>query len=376
MQRIVFVTRSTGSGGAEKHLADLVDRLDPAAFEVAVVVLGRDPFSGRLAERLRPGLRVVPGPRSGHFVRSWLFFRSLRPEVIVFVDNDFQAFHWRMYLAARLSGARRVVTIEHLIAAKEDSRPASAEGRPGKTRLTTRLPGLVCHATICVSDAVGQRLVEEYGYPTAKTLTRRNGVDLRHFAKDAGKWATPEILAGQEKAPVVVCVAQLVQQKRIDLLIQAMKQVALRFPESRCLIVGRGDCEDRLRAIVTELGLERQVLFAGQTNDVRPFLAASDVFVLPSDREGLPLALLEAMAFGLPCVAAEAGGTGEAIEDGVSGLMVAPRSPEALADAISRLFGDPEERIRMGRNARRLAERQFDIEQSMAGLKSAILGEA
>jgi glycosyltransferase involved in cell wall biosynthesis len=330
----------------------------------------------------------VLGPRSGHFARSWFFFRSLRPEVIVFVDNDFQAFHWRMYLAARLSGARRVVTIEHLIAATADV-GASVHARGGKARwfldrlsglarrrMTTRLPGLVCHLTICVSEAVGYRLVHEYGYPTAKTLTRRNGVDLRHFSKDAREWATPEILVGEETAPIVVCVAQLVQQKRIDLLIQAMKRVAVSFPESRCVIVGRGDCEDRLRVTVKELGLERQVLFAGQTDDVRPYLAASDIFVLPSDREGLPLALLEAMAFGLPCVAAEAGGTGEAIEDGISGLMVTPRSPEALAEAISRLLGDPEERVRMGRSARRLAERQFDIEQSMAGLKSAILGEA
>jgi glycosyltransferase involved in cell wall biosynthesis len=124
---------------------------------------------------------------------------------------------------------------------------------------------------------------------------------------------------------------------------------------------------------VRELGLEQNVLFAGSAADVRPYLAAADVFVLSSDREGLPLVLLEAMAFGLPCVVSDAGGAREAVRDGVNGFVVEPGSAPALEEGIERLFASPELRARMGESSRRIAEQEF--EGSMAAVGSALLGE-
>jgi glycosyltransferase involved in cell wall biosynthesis len=141
------------------------------------------------------------------------------------------------------------------------------------------------------------------------------------------------------------------------------------------VLVGGGFLESELRGKVRDLRLEDVVLFAGETSDVRPFLAAADVFVLPSEREGLPLVILEAMALGLPCIAAEAGGNREVIEDGVNGFVVPAGDAGRLADAIERLLAAPEQMAAMGRNARRTVEERFDLEKTMSGVTSAIFGK-
>jgi glycosyltransferase involved in cell wall biosynthesis len=383
--RIVFVTRPFGRGGAEKHLDDLIERLE-ASWEVVILTMGPHPYSPRPGSQ-EERIRVVPGPRSGRFFASWRAFRKLKPQVIAFNNGDFPLFHWQMYVAARLSGARRVVAIEHSIAnPPRDTNLAAALASQGKLSailrwltgplrraVTTRLPGLVCHATVCVSDAVRDRLIQEYRYPAAKTITRRNGVDVNTFAPAAGDWPLPGILQENSGAPVAICISTLWNTKRIDVLIEAMAAITPQFPESRCVILGSGPLEESLRKMATQLNLERNVLFAGQISDVRPYLAAGDIFVLPSEREGLPLSLLEAMAFGLPCVAAEAGGNREVIDDGVNGFVVPVGSVRAFADAMAKLFGDPAETARMGRNARRIVEARFDLDVAMARVKAEVL---
>jgi len=388
MRRIVFVTGSFGIGGTEKHLTDLIDRLDPAAFEIVVVTMGRDPYTGRIDQSPGRRIRVVPGFGRGFFA-ALRGLRALDPDVVVFTLGEFAQFHWNVYLAARLCGAKRVAVIEHSIAPEPRALPLSEalreeSGRvraiarwitaPVRRRVTTRLAGLVSDATVCVSKAVRDRLVRDYGYPERKTVIRHNGVDVRHFARAAAPWPVPRILAGHG-GPVAVCVAHFVPPKRFDLLVQAMRGIVARHPESCCVLVGQGPLEDSIRALVRELGLERNVLFAGAAADVRPYLAAADVFVLSSDREGLPLVLLEAMAFGLPCVVSDAGGAREAVRDGENGFVVEPGSARALAEGIERLFASPELCARMGESSRRIAEREFEIEGSMAAVGSALLGE-
>lgn len=382
-RRVVFVTRADGigHGGTERHLFDLVGRLEAAGHEITIVTLGADPFSARYRESRT--VRVVSGPRSSRLPDAWPFFHAMKPDTIVFVNGDLGLFHWQMYLAARLSGARRVAAIEHLIAlAPSEGASAGEPARRPPTRLeaflkrrvTTPLPGFACHVTLCVSDAVRNQLVAEYRYPGRKTITRRNGVDLRWFSRGAFSAATPAVLAGRPRGPVAVCIARFVPQKRIEVLIDAMKRVVSRFPSASCVLVGGGFLEAELRGKVRDLGLESAVLFAGETSDVRPYLAAADVFVLPSEREGLPLVLLEAMALGLPCIAAEAGGNREVIEDGVNGYVVPAGDPARLADSIERLFAAPEQMKAMGLNARRTVEERFDLEKTMSGVTEAIFG--
>lgn len=388
MRRIVFVTGSFGIGGTEKHLGDLIDRLDPTAFDIVIVTMGRDSYSGRIDQSPGRRIRVAPGFGRG-FLAAFRGLRALDPDVVVFTLGEFAQFHWNVYLAARLCGADRVAVIEHSIAPEPRALPFSEAIReepgrlralarwvtaPVRRRVTTRLAGLVSDATVCVSQAVRDRLVRDYGYPERKTVIRHNGVDVRHFARTAARWPVPPILEGR-RGPVAVCVAHFVPPKRFDLLVRAMRGVVARHPESCCVLVGEGPLEESIRSLVRELGLEKSVLFAGAAADVRPYLAAGDVFVLSSDREGLPLVLLEAMAFGLPCVVSDAGGSREAVREGVNGFVVEPGSAAALEQGIERLFSSPELRTRMGESSRRIVESEFEIDGSMAAVGSALLGE-
>lgn len=129
------------------------------------------------------------------------------------------------------------------------------------------------------------------------------------------------------------------------------------------LIIGGGRREAEMRRLAAELGLAGRVHFLGQRDDVPDLLSALDLFVLPSHSEGVSLALLEAMAAGLPVIATAVGGLPEVVTDGDNGLLVPPEDPEALATALERLLEDPALAQRLGANARRHVEENFSLER-------------
>ncbi|MYS25036.1 Glycosyltransferase involved in cell wall bisynthesis [Streptomyces sp. DvalAA-14] len=157
---------------------------------------------------------------------------------------------------------------------------------------------------------------------------------------------------------VVASVGRLSHQKGIDMLLDAWAEAAPRVPGWRLRITGAGELEGSLKRQCTELGLDDSVEWAGQTNDVPGALRAASVFVQSSRGEGFPLALLEAMACGLPCAAFDcAPGVHEIIEDGVDGLLARPGNTSELARQLVRLMNDGDERDRMGELARRNVQR-------------------
>jgi L-malate glycosyltransferase len=166
-----------------------------------------------------------------------------------------------------------------------------------------------------------------------------------------------------EGAPVVGNVAALAGHKDQATLLRAARLVLDRRPEVHFVIVGEGPLREPLLALHRELGLGPACLFAGFRSDVEALLAAFDVFCLSSHMEGLGTSLLDAMAFGRPIVATAAGGIPEAVEDGVSGRVVPPRDPAALAAALLEVLGDAERRAALGRAGRRRFEERFTDER-------------
>ena len=169
-----------------------------------------------------------------------------------------------------------------------------------------------------------------------------------------------------------MCVARLSGQKRIEFSFKhSLVCCAKEFVVSASSWV-----TDRSKSQLVEqargIGLSGHVFFEGFQTDVRPYLLAGDAFILTSDREGLPLSILEAMACGLPCLVTEVGGNAEAVTHLVHGLVVAPRSVDAVADAISYLATHPDERAQMSKLARARACEAFDIEVRMAEIECLI----
>jgi len=161
----------------------------------------------------------------------------------------------------------------------------------------------------------------------------------------------------------IVSVGRLSSEKGLDLLLDAVARLGDDGLDVCVTLAGVGDEESRLRKQVADLGLTDRVEFMGFVKDVADVLASADIFAMPSRREGLPQALIEAMAAGLPAVAARAGGVPEMIEDGANGILVECEDRAALHLGLRRLVVDPDLRARIGREAARRAGERFSYER-------------
>ena len=384
--RVLFVTKTWSRGGAEKHIGDLISRLDASCAECIVLCMESDMYSEFLKDHQNVKVWKFAGEAPGRFLPYWSLFRKYHPDTVLFVNGWLGLFPWYAYLAARLCGAKRVLAIEQLVA-DSPGKVVGAGLRNALRRLIgyharaiwrIRLAGLLSHTTITVSNAVRDKLIQDYGYPIPKTVTVLNGVDLQRYAHSAhyGSAGKKTELGLLDSDPLVLCISNLNAQKRIDVLLDAFRIVSKNHSRARCVILGSGPLESKLRTKTVELGLAGKVIFKGHVSDVRSYLEVADLFVLSSDKEGLPLSLGEAMAYGVPCIATDVGGNKEIVSHGQTGLLVKPGSPEQLAEAIEYLLAHPEERSRMGVNARRRVQEHFNIEDSMRRLKRVLLGES
>jgi glycosyltransferase involved in cell wall biosynthesis len=191
----------------------------------------------------------------------------------------------------------------------------------------------------------------------------RNGVDVERapYGPEARAAARRRLGVADEEL-LVGCVASLYPKKDHRSLIEAFARLEPARLRAQLVMVGSGPLEADLRARAAQLGLANRVMFVGSVPDPPALLPGFDVFALSSRYEGLPNALLEAMAAGLPAVATDVGGVAEVLEDGVSGLLAPAGDVPALAAALDRLLQDGQLRLEMGRRARELAGR-FDIRE-------------
>ena len=232
-------------------------------------------------------------------------------------------------------------------------------------RMTCRLADSV----VVNAEAVRRWLVED-GYDERRITVIRNGIDPAPYARKASPGKLHQELGLPPDAPLVAVLSRLSPIKGLEYFLEAAATVAAAAPDVRFLIVGEAEKKDieyarSLEAYANRLGLGRRVVFTGLRLDVPRVLDEVAVSVLPSLSEGLSNVLLESMAAGVPVVATRVGGTPEAVEEGVTGLLVPPRDAGALALAISRLLTDRALAARLGRAGRGRAVRFFSIDAAV-----------
>jgi sugar transferase (PEP-CTERM/EpsH1 system associated) len=346
--RVMHLVYRLASGGMEHNIIKLANAHDPS--RVVAGICSCQP-ADPLKERLDPSVRLFElSRRHGHDFRivaqlARLFGRE-RPDVL-------HTHGWGALcegvVAARLARVPFIVHGEH----------GTMETRPRNLRIQRFLWSRV-QRVLSVSSRLAERMSAEVGFDRRNITVIRNGVDMRRIA--AGNASAIRDELGLKASDLVIgTVGRLEPVKDHDTLLDALALVRNAGLPFKAIIAGDGSLRDALDRRAAELGLQGAVLFLGERSDVENVLAASDIFVMSSRSEGLSNTIIEAMAAGLPVVSTAVGGADELIADGVTGRLVPPANPAALAQSLAHLLRNPTEREAMGRRAHQRAASDFDL---------------
>jgi glycosyltransferase involved in cell wall biosynthesis len=350
--RVVEVLATGTNGGAQEHVFSLLTRLDRERYDVSVVSLS--PGSAvRKLQRFGFPVTVIDEPDDASAVRTLTaLLADLGPDVV----------HNHMF-RAELVGTRAAIAVAaagwrrpYVLSTVHSSRIRSEDDRAELRSLTRRMDRL-----IAVSRAVVAK-IEHEGRDGAPVSLIHNGVDLERYDHTGPCCTLHEEYGMEPGSPIVGVVARLEPEKGHPTLLAAWPAVLAAVPNAYLLIVGEGGRREELEAEVARLGIAHRVVFTGRRDDMPAVTAALDVAVLPSYREAQGLTVLEAMALSRPVVASNVGGIPEMIEDGVTGILVPPRDPDALAAAIVRLLVDHPYADTIAKAGHDLVHRHFCIE--------------
>jgi glycosyltransferase involved in cell wall biosynthesis len=343
-----FVTG--GFSGATQVAVDLCRAAHRSGDTEVLLALRRKPSTdpARVTALRAEGLDVQVMPGWSH-VATILALRKLaqqwRPDILV--AHGFSEHIWGRY-AGLLAGVPHLVHVEH------NSRERYTRWRLAQALWLARRSA----ATVGVSEGVRHHLLE-LGFPAANCVAIPNGIDMQRFPEALQQpWA--------EREDAVVMASRFGRQKDHATLVHALALLGEQAP--RLYLAGGGKQRQRnaIAAQVRRLGLESQVQFMGQVADVPDLLRRQRIFVLSTHYEGMPLALVEAMAAGCACIASDVVGAREVLEHGRTGLLVPEGNAEALAQAIAGLRADPERAEALGRSARQYAVQNFNVVQMHA----------
>jgi glycosyltransferase involved in cell wall biosynthesis len=377
-RRILFVHTTSEIGGSDVSLAHIVERLDPARFQ-AVVAL---PSHGPLVERLeRAGADVVVLPRMkkltsrkgraglAMFAASypsgvWSLARVIRQKRIDLVHTN-TIHNLYGFAAARLAGRPHVWHVREIVWQNAALR-----------RIERKLALKFSSRIVVTSDAVG-RMFEQDGALPAHVIKIPNGVDAVRFTGGRSDMVRRD-LGIDEDAPLVGAAARMDVWKGLDDFIEAAALVHRQSPRVRFVIAGGPiegleDYQATLQALARARGLDGVLYFAGWRygpDSMPEFYRSLDVFVLPSrEAEPFGLVVLEAMASGRPVIATAHGGPVEIVDAGRTGILVEPRNPQAMAEAIVQLAADPDRAGDLGRAGRDRVLALYGIDRTVERLQ-------
>ena len=295
------------------------------------------------------------------YMLSALWHLALHGRGGVYTALDVGAPGWIAVVARYLLGGRSVVKLR----SGRDDYEMRMSSRLGRWQLCKLLH--LADRVIVVNHDL-ERFLEELGLRAPKVACIPNGVDCTLYRPDVPeeKVAARRSLALPTNKTVVLFVGRLEPVKGVDLLLAAWAQLSDHVRAKALLIlVGDGTERENLKTMTVSLGIEQSAILTGPKQSVRQYYAAADVFVLPSRSEGMPLALLEAMACGLPSIVSNVGGVPEVIRHGINGLLFEPEDCRKLAEELaSELTREDQRRLR-GQRARRCILRHMNVDDAV-----------
>jgi len=382
---VMEVTPNLEIGGAQETVRTLAEHLPTVGCRTVVCSFGGGPLADDI-ERLGVPIEFLPSRRhSALALPAFLveMVRRRRDLISIIARHEVdvvqtQGLGTLDFLVMTLRAGRRVQVwwtiqnAEFMVREEHLQRHRWLLGiKRAAHRWLYRLGARIVDGVIAVSDATARSFRETVGRVDDKVTVVCNAVDLDRYPAPIDRAKVRAELGFGPSAHLMTMVGTFKRQKGHRYLVAAAAALAPRFPTLHILLVGDGGLADRVREQVRAAHVSDHVHFLGTRRDVPELLSASDSFVLPSLWEGLPVALTEAMASGLPVIATDVSGTSQIVTDGESGLLVPPGDEEALAEAIDRLLSDPalasemaasgRERIAASYGARAQAEHLADL---------------
>lgn len=343
------------------ELLNLQTSLDPARFRTVVCFLSGDPDGKNRLETIAHKviyLRSRTGSMRWYNLPLILRLKRIIDEEQVQVVNCQQHRSTPLGVMAGLLAKSKPVIVSTL--------HGLGTARSWQRKLLNWLLYRRLFRIVGISEGVSQDiLADNWGLRPEKVTTIQNGLTYDPFIVDIDQEAAKaEILPGMQDRFWFGTAGRLSEVKNYQTMIEAFAEAAAALPDSILVIAGQGELEAALKEVTRTLGLEGRVFFLGFRRDIPRLLQSLDVFLLPSLREGLPLALLEAMASARPAVASRVGGIPEVVGDSGCALLVDPRDRGALAQALEQIRRmSPEERAAMGARARARAITNFSAER-------------
>lgn len=376
-KRILLVSDMPWFGGAEHYLELLVKNINHERYELIFACRSDCQWVGRISDYCdRIAKLSIPGPYDYHpqFLQLHMFalhrvptlvnmFEALSPDLIHINQPGLP--NGIVPIVAALRSEIPVISTVH-----SPHLPSQTTMRTGKVRdlgvlLASRLWR---YPKIFVSISSRNRFMTNCPWPDGDHFVVHNGLDLGQYliADRARKEEAKRKLVGKVDSQVIGFVGRLSIEKGVHKLIDAFTLIARLLENVYLVLYGGKEVAKAIQSRVSVSGLKDRVVLAGWTDDVASAMDAFDIFVFPSMREGLPYAVMEAMAKSLPVVASALDGIPELVIDGETGYLVPPRDAHMLAHAITRLLEDRSLAAKMGVNGRRRIEANFSLAESIA----------
>lgn len=366
--RVLRVIARLNVGGPALHATLLTEKLDPTRYESRLVAGGEGPREGNYLELYGRSVdRLTILPKLGREIQGWPDLRALVQLVRLIREFRPHILHTHTAkagvlgrIAARLVGVPIVIHTYH-------GHVFHGYFSPAKTRLLLAVERWLSGFTnliLTVSATVRQDLLSLGIGTPERLMVVPLGLDLDRFLVcESSRGQLRAELGIDPEAPLVGIVARLVPIKRHECFLRAAVEVARRYSGCQFLVVGDGERRAELERLGRHLALNDQVRFLGWRQDLERIYADLDLVVLTSANEGLPVSVIEAMASGKPVVATRVGGVPDLVEDGVTGLLVPPENPAAVAEAIGALLADARRRQTFGQAGRKRVYPAFSAER-------------
>ncbi|KXG78735.1 putative glycosyltransferase EpsD [Fervidicola ferrireducens] len=345
-------------GGMKRHVEYLIRGLDKDKFDIILLLSAENLKLWNLEKSVKVANTRL-GDRRALLAISKSFFdivKILKKEKIDIIHSHGLLAAAIGTAAALVAGTPRIVTTLHNFP---------------KNNFQNRLAGYFLrynHKIITVSQKMAQEVREVFSIPVEKLAVIYNGIDL----KSLGKFNISTFK--RENSFSFLNIARLIPEKGVDVFLKAsallLEKLSSDKIDLKFYIAGTGPMEKKLKDLADELSLSGKVFFLGFCPDVYKIISESDALVLSSLSEGLSLSLLEAMAMGKPVIATDVGGNPEIVKNGISGILVPPADPKALAEAMEYIIKNPGAAEKMAINARHMVMERFSHEHMVDALQN------